>query len=308
MSKQQVVEEIHKQARKNFQRRHVKLKGLHDLWQADLIDIKNIANVNNNFKYILVVIDCLSKYVWVFSLKTKSKEEIFNKFSKLFKTGSVPKNLQTDFGTEFYNAMFKKLMNDYGINHYSTYSTKKASIVERVIRTLKNKLYKYFSLVGNYKWLGKPLENVVTSYNNTVHRSTRYKPVDVNFGNVSKVLCNIKKSQKCNNTLKAKFKIGDFVRISKYKGSFEKGYTPNWSTEVFTVIKVNKTCPITYYIKDQNNQIISGIFYQEELKKSICPNVYLIEKVIKKRGRKLFVKWLGLSEKENSWIDKSALV
>lgn len=308
MSKQQVVEEIHKQARKNFQRRHVKLKGLHDLWQADLIDIKNISNVNNNFKYILVVIDCLSKYVWVFPLKTKNKEEIFNKFSTLFKTGSVPKNLQTDFGTEFYNKMFKKLMNDYGINHYSTYSTKKASIVERVIRTLKNKLYKYFSLVGNYKWLGKPLQNVVTSYNNTVHRSTRYKPVDVKFDNVSKVLCNIKKSQKYNNTLKAKLKIGDFVRISKYKGCFEKGYTPNWSTEVFTVIKVNKTCPITYHIKDQNNQIISGIFYQEELKKSKCPNVYLIEKVIKKRGSKLFVKWLGLSEKENSWIDKSTLV
>lgn len=307
MSKQQVVDEIHKGARKNFNRRCVILKGIDDLWQGDLIDMQKHAKDNKGFKYILVVIDAFSKYAWCVPVKSKTKLEITHAFESILKRGRIPSNLQTDFGKEFYNDLFQLLMKTYKINHYSTYSTKKASIVERLIRTIKNKLYKYFSLVGKYTWIGVPLNNIVDLYNNTVHRTIKHKPKDVNVRNQAIVMQNIKCSTK-PIIKKVKYKIGDHVRISKYKGDFQKGYTPNWSTEIFKVIKVNNTIPVTYKIEDQRKQLILGSFYEQELQKTKFPDVYLVEKVLKKKGNKLFVKWLGLSSNENSWIDKKAIV
>lgn len=308
MSKQNVVDEIHKGARRNFPRRSVIIKGIDDLWQSDLIDIQKYQKVNKGYKFILVVIDAFSKYAWVAPLKTKTKTEVCLAFEKILKIGRRPKNLQTDMGTEFYNDIFQKLMNKYKINHYSTYSTKKASIVERLIRTLKGKMFKHFSLVGNYKWVGLPLYDLVDKYNNTVHRTTKFNPSAINSTNESIVAKNIQKSQNSTTSKKIKFHVGDIVRISKYKGDFKKGYTPNWSTELFTIFKVNKSVPITYHIKDQHSIPIKGCFYEQELQKTKCPQIYLVEKVIRKRGNKLLVKWLGLSQKENSWIDKTDIV
>lgn len=308
MSKKQIVEEIHKQARKNFRRRHVILKGIDDLWQADLIDVKSFYRQNKGCKFILVVIDAFSKYAWAKPLKTKSKEEVTSRFLDILKCGRSPVNLQTDQGTEFYNQEFQKLLKSYNINHYSTFSVKKASIVERLIKTLKNKLYKYFSLVGNYKWVGKPLNDVINSYNYSKHRTIGLKPIEVNQCNESSVLNNILRAQKLRSPQKSKFKVGDYVRVSKYKSCFDKGYTPNWSTEIFQVKTVNKTNPITYNLQDTRHQLIKGCFYEKELLRSQYPDLYLIEKVIKKKGNKLFVKWLGLDEKENSWINRNDII
>lgn len=197
MSKLQVVNEIHKAARKNFIRRHVILKGIDDLWQSDLIDIQSFGRDNQGYKYILVVMDAFSKFAWTVPVRTKTKSEITNSFKSILEvSGRRPVNLQTDLGKEFYNDMFMKLMSEHKINHYSTYSTKKASIVERLIKTLKNKLYKYFSFNGNYKWVNKPLDGIVDSYNSTIHRVTKFKPKDVNHTNESIVMNNIMKSQK----------------------------------------------------------------------------------------------------------------
>lgn len=308
MSKKQIVEEIHKQARKNFRRRHVILKGIDDLWQADLIDVKSFYRQNKGCKFILVVIDAFSKYAWAKPLKTKSKEEVTSRFLDILKCGRSPVNLQTDQGTEFYNQEFQKLLKSYNINHYSTFSVKKASIVERLIKTLKNKLYKYFSLVGNYKWVGKPLNDVINSYNYSKHRTIGLKPIEVNQCNESSVLNHILRAQKLRSPQKSKFKVGDYVRVSKYKSCFDKGYTPNWSTEIFQVKTVNKTNPITYNLQDTRHQLIKGCFYEKELLRSQYPDLYLIEKVIKKKGNKLFVKWLGLDEKENSWINRNDII
>lgn len=309
MSKLQVVNEIHKTARKNFIRRSVVLKGIDDLWQADLIDFQNLRKYNHGYKFILVVLDCFSKFSWAIPVKTKTKSEIANEFHNiLVTTHRKPINLQTDMGTEFYNDEFDKIMKSYNINHYSTYSIKKASIVERLIKTLKNKLYKLFSLNGSYKWVGEPLESVVTTYNDTIHRTTKYRPNNVNHSNQNTVMKNIEKSQITYTSKKSKVLPGDFVRISKYKGSFEKGYTPNWSTELFLIKKVNPSSPLTYLIEDLHKQPILGSFYDQEIQKTNCPNVYLIEKVIRKKGRKLFVKWLGLPDSENSWIEKRAVL
>lgn len=303
MSKAGVVNEIHKNARFNFPRRHVILKDIDDLWQADLMDMQSLSKKNKNFKFVLVVIDCFSKFAWVVRLKNKTKEIVSEAFGNILKCGRIPKNLQTDLGTEFYNCKFKKIMQYYNINHYSAYSNKKASIVERLIRTLKSKLYKKFSLQGHYRWTDGTLEHIVNQYNHTIHRTTGKEPAKVNENNKSSVLQRYIASVQSKIYKKSRFKSGDYVRISKYKGCFEKGYTPNWSTEVFKIIKVQSTNPVTYLIEDSKHQPILGAFYAQELQKTKYPHIYLVEKVIRKRNNKVLVKWLGLPSSENSWID-----
>lgn len=306
--KQDLVNELHKSARKNFRRRRVIVVGLNDLFQADLIEMIKYARLNKGFKYILVVINVFSKYVWCEPVKSKRAEDVTSAMKKILtQAKNPPKHMQTDLGREFYNKIFEKLMNDMGIKHYSTYSNLKASVVERVNRTLKNKMWKQFSLQGNYKWLDI-LPKIVEDYNNSVHRTIGMKPKDVNENNEKHLFQTIYSKIKMVDPKRAKFKVNDLVRISKYREAFSKGYTPNWSNEIFKVVEVKKTNPYTYILEDSEGQKIKGGFYSEELNKVTHPNVYLVEKILKKKGKNVFVKWLGLSNKHNSWISSSKLI
>lgn len=137
--KRTIVNEIHRQARINFKRRHVIVKGLNETFQAELVEMIPYAKENRGFRYILIVTDIFSKYVMVEPVKNKTGLEMSKALEKIFKKNNrIPKNMHTDLGKEFYNKNFKDLMEKYNINHYSTFSTKKASIVERVNRTLKS--------------------------------------------------------------------------------------------------------------------------------------------------------------------------
>lgn len=301
--KQRVVDELHKSARRNFQRRKTIIKGYGDLWQIDLAEMQPYARENRGYRYIFVVIDCYSKYVWTRPLKNKTAREISEAMKEVLKDAYyAPKHIQSDHGTEFYNRYFAKLMEKYGINHYSTYSTKKAAIVERVIRTLKNWLYKKFSFRGKYKWLDI-LPEITKLYNNTKHRTIGMKPVDVTRQTQISAY-----SQPKVVPLKFKYHAGDIVRVSRYKGVFDKGYTANWSTELFKIVKVNATNPPTYLLEDMNNQPIKGSFYEVELQKTKNPDIYLVEKILRRRKNKIYVKWLGLSNEFNSWIDATDFI
>lgn len=302
--KEVVVDEIHKPARKNYKRRRTVVKGLNDLFQADLVEMQPYAKFNKGYRYILVVINVFSKYVWTQPLKSKNANDVTLAMKKILDQTVIPKNLQSDLGKEFYNTQFKQLMNDYKINHYSTYSNLKASIVERVNRTLKNIMWKAFSNQGNYKWFNI-LPTIVEKYNNTIHRTTGYKPVDINKKNEKVILKNSFTFPKIIDLKHTKFKENDFVRISKRREAFDKGYTPNWSTEVFQIRRVNLTNPTTYLLKDSKNEDIEGGFYEEELQKVKHPDVYLVEKVLRRKGNKVYVKWLGFDKSHNSWIQKS---
>lgn len=308
MSKVAVVNELHRPARRNYPRRKVIIKGLDDLWQADLAEFTTYSRENKGNKYILMVIDCFSKFVWAVGVKNKSAGDVAKAMNKILQQGSSsssrkPKNLQTDAGKEFYNSEFKKLMQKHDINHYSTYSTKKASIVERVIRTIKEKLYKRFSLRGNYKWIDI-LPTIIDEYNNTKHRTIRKKPSDVTRDNEKQLLNSAYNNIKIQGV--GRLKVGDIVRISKHKSVFDKGYTPNWSTELFKIIKTNLTNPATYMLEDMQGKPILGSFYEPELQKTKHSDVYLIEKVLRRKGDKIYVKWLGLND--SSWINKSDIV
>jgi hypothetical protein len=306
--KETIVNEIHKPARRNFLRRRTILRGIDDLWQSDLIELTNYSRFNRGYKYILIVIDCFSKYIWTHPLKNKSGNEVTNAFEIILKSHPhrIPKNLQTDNGKEYYNKTFNSLMKKYNINHYSTFSTMKASMAERVIRTIKEKLFKLFNLYGNYKW-AHLIDSLTESYNNTKHRTIGMKPIEVNNKTVEEKLLNTVYSN-LKVADRGKFKIGDIVRISKFKHMFNKGYTPNWTTEQFKIIKVQITNPVTYLLEDMQGNRIQGAFYQEELSKTALPGVYLVEKVLKKKGNQLFVSWLGFNKAHNSWIPKTNIV
>lgn len=303
--KRQVVEEIHKNTRINFTRRRVILKSINDLFQADLVEMIPYAKENSGYKYILIVINCFSKFVWALPLKNKTSQEVSQAMEKVLKE-QTPINLQTDAGKEFFNKDFEKLMKKYNVNHYQVYSEKKASIVERVNRTLKNIMWKEFSFQGHYKWLNI-LPHIVKQYNNKKHRTIGMKPSEVTKKDEKRLLNTVYNHIKLTD-LNTKFKVGDYVRISKIRGVFDKKYQPNFSTEVFRVQKVRLTNPPTYLLNDEKNQNILGGFYKEQLQKVKYPDVFLVEKVIRRKGDKMFVKWLGFDDKHNTWIDKNAVV
>lgn len=305
--KREVVNEIHKPVRINFPRRRVIVKGINDLYQADLVEVIPYAKFNRGFKYLLVVINVFSKYVWVTPVKNKSGQEVANAMAGILKTlAQSPQNLQTDLGKEFYNKNFKDLMQKYGINHYSSYSNLKSSVVERVNRTLKNLMWKEFSVRGNYKWVDI-LQDIVSAYNSKKHSTTGLRPADVNKKNEKLLLDTVYSNIKTVDPKPNKFKIGDSVRVSKTRQVFKKSYTPNYSNEIFIINKIKATNPRTYLLRDSRGQEIKGGFYGFEIQKVKYPDVYLVEKVLRRKGSKLYVSWLGMDKSHNSWINKSDL-
>ena len=144
---------------------------------------------------------------------------------------------------------------------YSTYNEGKSVAAERFIRTLKSKLYKHMTAIGKNVYY-HVLDDVVNKYNNTEHSTIKMKPIDVRDNNNKRVYIDER------NEKRSRFKVSDRVRISKFKNIFAKGYTPNWSKEIFIVDKINYTVPYTYNLKDLNDEEIIGSFYDQELQKS----------------------------------------
>lgn len=300
-----IAKELHKQSRKNFPTRNVELKGINDLYQADLVEMIPFSRVNKGYKYILTMINCFSKYAIAVPLKTKQADEVVKALKPILENNKM-KHFQTDQGTEWFNSKVSSLLKSYNINHYFTYSDKKASIVERFNRTLKGKMWRLFSELGSFQWLNI-LPNLIKKYNNSKHRTIGVKPIDVTKDNEEQILKKIILSRK-KPLSKVKFNVGDKVRVSLRFKPLVKGYWPRWSNEIYTVWKVQQTNPVTYILKDSVGKVLKGGFYQEELSKTKFDGIYLVEKVIRRRGNKLLVRWLGFDKTHDSWIDKNKLI
>ena len=178
----------------------------------------------------------------------------------------------------------KDLLEKSSIKLYSTENEEKSSVCERWNRTIKTKMWKQFTVQGNTMYLDM-LPKLVKEYNNTKHSSIKMTPIEASKKrNEGIVYFNLYGAMETLNK-KPKFKIGDKVRISKYKRNvFDKGYTPNWTEEIFTIDKIQYTNPITYKIKDLNDDTIEGSFYEPELLKA-KQDVFLIDKVIRRRNK-----------------------
>ena len=199
-----------------------------------------IRKFNKGFRFLLCVIDIFSKYAWVVHLKDKKGVSIVNAFRKTLKESDrKPNKILNDKGSEFYNSSFKKWLQDNDIEMYSIHNEGKSVVAERFIKTVKNKIYKYMTSVSRNVCINK-LDDIVNEYNNTYHRTIKMKPVDFEDNTYIDF-------EKEVNDKDPKLKVGDHVRISKYKNIFAKGYTPNWSEEVFVIKKVKNIVPWTYY-------------------------------------------------------------
>ena len=265
--------------------------------------MQKLSKWNRGYKYLLMVLDLFSKYGWIVPLKTKTGLEVSKAFKSIFKKNK-PKMLWVDKGKEYYNKNVLDLLAKDKITIYSTENEEKSSVFERWNRTIKDKMYKRFTMQNNTVYVDI-LPKILTSYNNSRHRSIGMTPFQArkpqNYGKVYFNLYGDLAKRNKNND-KPAFVIGDRVRISKYKRvTFDKGYTPNWTEEVFIIDGIQFTNPITYKIKDLNGEQIKGTFYREELQKT-DQEVYRIEKIIRKRGDKALVKWKGYPDEFNSWV------
>ena len=301
--KKQPTYTLHRQARKTYPTRQYVVHDIDEQWQADLADVSLLSRQNGGYRYILTVIDIFSRYAWARPLKTKRGDEVATAFKDIFKGGRIPKRIQTDQGKEFENRHVRELFAKHNIELFSVKSAYKAAFVERFNRTLKHKLWRYLTSSNQRKWLNV-LQDAVSAYNHSIHRIIKRKPANVTQDCVADM-------REENNLPRPKGKddirIGDTVRISKVKSVFDKGYLPNWTEEIFTVADVNhKYHPLTYKLKDANENVIEGSFYHYEIQPVIPPEEYLVEKVIRKekRGREIWclVKWYGYPNTMNSWV------
>ena len=256
-----LADELHKPVIKKFSKTKVYSSFKDNIWGVDLADMRLLSRQNKGIKYLLCAIDLFSKYAFVVPLKDKRGVSIVEGFKEIVnKSGRQPYKVWVDQGHEFYNKVFGNWLKDEGIEMYSTYNEGKSVVVERFIRTLKNKLYKHMTSVGkDVYW--NILDDIVEKYNDTVNRSIRIKPKDVGSDDEAAYV-------EESNKKDARFSVGDRERISKFKNIFAKGYTPNWSKEIFVVSRVKNTLPWTYELKDLNGEEIIGSFYERELQKT----------------------------------------
>lgn len=258
---EQEVYTKHKRAVQKFPTRKVIVHSLDHQHQADLADMRSLSSQNNGYNYILTVIDLLSKYAWAIPIKRKTGEFTTEAFADIFKTRK-PTLLQTDKGTEFINKNTQELFKENNIQWFATENETKAQIVERFNRTLKDKMYKYFTANDTKRWVDV-LPDLVQNYNNSFHRSIKMTPNEA-VKNPRKAWENLNKITV--SQISPTFTPGDFVRISKYRGKFKRGYTANYTNEVFVVTDKLNTSPVTYRIAEiKNADKIIGTFYAEEL-------------------------------------------
>ena len=300
----QLAYSLHRPMKKRFPTRKYLANGVDSIWQMDLLEMIPFAKINKGYKYILNCIDVFSRFVRAIPLKSKSAKDVAAALELMLKN-KQPKHIQTDLGKEFYNSAVKAVLKKYDINHYSVFSQYKAALVERFNRTLRNRLTKYLTSQGNKIWINV-LQKIIHAYNHTSHRGIKgMRPVDVSdVSDVHNVP--IKKKGK------PKYKVGEFVRISKISASpFVKNFDQNWSDEVFQISDINtKQSPVMYVIRDENNDIIQGKFYEEELQVlPRKPDIYRIQSILRRKGKgkdkQFLVKWYGYSTP--SWIYASQI-
>lgn len=303
---------LHKQPRYKFERLSIKPAGLFTDWQADLAVMDKIIESNDGYRYILVCIDCLSRKIYATPVKTKSSNDMKIAFDRIFSESKyIPWRIITDSGVEFVARAMQAYFKSKDIIKHETYShpTCHAGMVERGIRTLKNKLYRYFTEKQTHRWVDI-LPKIVNSINNSVCRSTGYTPNSFNFENASERRKNMYNIKKDHTSI---LSVGEKVRVIKTKTAFKKGYLPTFSDEIFTIHNVLKTNPTTYKIVSDEGIIQNGKFYRPEL----CPviqdsdtiyRIIVLKERQTKKGREYFVSWVGYDDSHNSWISASDIV
>ena len=252
--------------KKRFPRRRVIARFPFEIFMADLIEYPQYKVINKGYVYILLLIDCFTKKIYLASMKKKDKHHAALAFETIFKEfDEFPVNLVTDGGKEFFNSLVAKVFQNYGTNHYKTPSkTKwKASMAERAIQTIKNRLQKLFVKRQNNIWIDV-IEQIGKNYNATPHSSHKLAPQDVGPENRDEVYKRLYPER--DVTIVCKLNVGDKVRKIKEKTEFEKGYTQKWSDEIYTIKSVRQSNRVCWYkLENLRKELQDGIWYYYQL-------------------------------------------
>lgn len=257
---------LHRPVQKRFKKRIYLCRGLNDIWQSDLLVVDKLFK-ENGCRYLVVCIDTLSRQLHVEPVKRKTGLEVCEALKTICRKAKVfPQRFLTDRGTEYYNVHVKAFFKQHNIHHYSVHTEVKAGLSERVIRTLKSKVYKYISSTGSLRYI-HVLDDFVKAYNSKPHPALPpgLSPSQVTKRNEKKVWDFRYKDYLAEKTSPFKYSVGQKVRISKYKTVFTKGYIPGYTRELFEIIDRLPTSPVTYRLKDENQEVIRGLFYEREL-------------------------------------------
>ncbi|KAK3098728.1 hypothetical protein FSP39_022460 [Pinctada imbricata] len=311
---------LQRTVRRKFPRNRVIVGGIDRQWDIDLASVENLEKHNPKVKFLLICIDIFSRFLWVQPLENKLSSTIIEGLNVIFSKGRKPQCIRHDGGTEFTNKKFDDFLKSEHVKHFTTYNTEtKANYAERVIRTIKESMYRYFSAHRTYSYISI-LPKLVSAYNRRPHKGLfNLRPIDVQKRIENDLwkkmyLGNKKNETKSKNTKlrtkRFKFKVGDLVRISHLKHTFIRAYHQKWSEELFKIYKriMRDGIPI-YRLIDLSDDEIKGSFYQSELQRVILDKdkqLWKIDKVVKKRKRlgktECLVRWQGYPSKFDSWI------
>ncbi len=256
---------VHRYVNRNFKRNPIVSRHIDHNWHADLVEIDK-PSANSRYRYLLMVIDNLSKYGWSIKLFNKKAKTVKNAFSSIVKKSKrKPIIVTTDAGKEFTNHLFRNALKRNKIKHMIVQDYSKAAVVERWNRTIKEKIHKYLTYHKTFRFVDV-LNDIINGYNNTVHSRTKYKPIDVNKFNEHLVYRNLYNIKQIHE--KQSFKIGDKIRVVLGRELFDKGYKENYSKEIFTISKVLISSPhYKYKVKDKKGTVVRGTYYAKELMK-----------------------------------------
>lgn len=311
----QLTYTLHHPARRRFPRNPVVASSVGELAQADLVDMTSFSSQNDGYNFLLTMIDVFSKRAFAVPLKSKHASETVKGFTSIFNQYR-PFMIQSDRGTEFSNRTVTKFMNEMGVKLYFAYNQDvKASVVERFNRTLRSKMFKYFTAKGNRRYVDV-LDQLLASYNNSYHQSIKMRPVEVPYADPTRVFNNLYGFESEREMLMApprehvKFKVGDNVRLKYHVEPMEKGYYPNFMDQILTITKVIKRVPrVVYMLQDEQGNTLPRKVYAQDIQLVSKESSFRIEKILKKRKRKgvreVFVKWLNHDPSYNSWIPES---
>lgn len=304
---------IYRKVVRKFPRIKIIETGLHSGWSADLLWLKNLSRFNQKYKYLLTIIDTHSRFCFLEPVLSKSTPHVIEAFENVFKRSpTLPIRIVSDEGNEFASKRMHTYFKSKNIDKLEAFTQPlvKASLAERLNRTIREKLRRYFYEYKTWKWIDI-IQDLAHNLNSNKHSTIKIRPIDVTSQNSDRLWRQLyaKDSRKQK---KPKFEEGQLIRLSLDRLPFTKDQR-NFSQQLYRIHKVFKhKNPIVYTIRDLTNEITKGYIYEPEILAISDQFAFQIERVLQRRRKngkmQFYVKWKNLGNDHNAWIHQNELV